>query len=159
MKLFCALMVLVSVNVALDRANADSRAANCGEALQAKCKDIHFSGLPPAVKALMKKQKCNVKSGSNYDYGSAVDLNDDGLDEYIFCCSEAPHGPCGAKIYAKSGGTWRPIEGVKTLLGIDSSCAGISILKEKTNGFHDLCLPNQVPALRKYDNGEYEPIN
>jgi hypothetical protein len=57
-----------------------------------------------------------VNTGSNYDFGSAVDLGSDkDGSAYQFCCSESPHGPCGAVVIGRVGGEWKnltPAEGV-----------------------------------------------
>lgn len=77
------------------------------ESLQKACKKIEYATLPKEIQSLMKKQHCNVGFKSNYNYGSQMDLNDDGEFEYLFCCSEASHGPCGARIYAKIDKKWQ----------------------------------------------------
>jgi hypothetical protein len=49
----------------------------------------------------LKINSYDVKTGSVYDYGYALDLNSDGLEEYALYCEESPHGPCGMKIFGK----------------------------------------------------------
>jgi hypothetical protein len=126
--------------------------------LQKGCKRIEYTDLPEEIHSLMKKQLCDVDTKSNYNYGHAMDLNDDGEFEYAFCCSEAPHGPCGARIFAKINKKWQSIQGKNGFFAFDSECSGISILETKSNGFHDLCFGNLPSPLRKFSNGIYRPI-
>lgn len=128
------------------------------ESLQKACKKIEYATLPKEIQSLMKKQHCNVGFKSNYNYGSQMDLNDDGEFEYLFCCSEASHGPCGARIYAKINKKWQAIEGKGGLFGFDSECSGISILTSKTEEFHDLCFGNLTLPLRRFGNGSYHLV-
>lgn len=71
------------------------------------CRSVSYSELPDGAKALLKKLNCNVRPGGNYDYGSAVDLNGDGIPEYQFCCDEPAHGSCGSVIIGQVGSQWR----------------------------------------------------
>ena len=59
------------------------------------------------LRKVMTKMNCDVKTGSNYDEGYSLDLNSDGKPEYAFCCTEAPHGPCGMIIFGKLSGKWK----------------------------------------------------
>ncbi|HEV2448415.1 MAG TPA: tetratricopeptide repeat protein, partial [Candidatus Sulfopaludibacter sp.] len=52
------------------------------------CKEISYKDLPDGALKLLTKMKCDVTS--NYNYGSAVDLNGDGEPEYQVCCGDAP---------------------------------------------------------------------
>jgi len=46
---------------------------------------------------------------SNYDYGSAIDLNGDGVPEYPVCCHYPPHGPCESVLIGKVGSAWKEL--------------------------------------------------
>jgi hypothetical protein len=50
-----------------------------------------YGDLPQGALDLLAKMKCHV--GSNYDYGSAVDLNGDGEPEYQVCCGDRNDEP------------------------------------------------------------------
>ena len=127
-------------------AAADDPAPTCPAAdkeVQASCREITYSDLPGGARALLQKLKCDVRPGSNYDWGSAVDLNGDGSPEYQFCCHEAAHGPCGAVLLGKVGGQWRDLTGKDGLLGFDGACKLLVVLESGHGGFRDVCLPAQ----------------
>lgn len=113
------------------------------------CKEIRYADLPVEAKALLKKLNCTVGSGDNYDFGSAVDLNDDGVPEYQFCCEPATHGPCGAVLIGKVGSDWKDLTPKEGLLGYGGACTLTVVLASKTKGFHDICLPNQCVSSEK----------
>ena len=121
----------------------------CGrpsEAALSGCKEIKYADLPAGAKALLKKLNCTVQSGENYDYGSAVDLNDDGVPEYQFCCEPASHGPCSAVLIGKVGSEWKDLTPKDGILGYGGACTLMIVLASKTRGFHDICLPNQCAS-------------
>jgi len=153
---------------------ADDTAPTCpapSKAVQASCKEIAYKDLPEGVRALLQMMKCEVGSGSSYDFGSAVDLNGDGLPEYLFCCHEAPHGPCGAMLIGKVGTQWKDLTAKEGLLGFDGACNLFVVLESRHNGFHDVCLPSEcapntdsksnacVPAIWHYENGRYRSVS
>ena len=82
--------------------------------------------------------KCEVRTGSNYDYGSAVDLSGDGIPAYQFCCSESAHGPCGALVVGKVGREWKNLTATEGLFGFDGACGQFIVLESQQNGFHDV---------------------
>lgn len=154
-------------------AAADDEAFKCppaSKAIQATCREVTYKDLPPGAVALLKKLKCEVSSHSNYDYGSAVDLNGDGSKEYQFCCHESAHGPCSAVLIGKIGNEWRDLTAREGMLGYDGACTLFVVLQAQHNGFQDICLPNEcspgtgsgskpcVPSIWRYDNGRYHWI-
>ncbi len=149
---------------------ADDFASRCpmpSKVVQASCKEITYKDLPSGARGLLEKLKCDVRPGSNYDFGSAVDLNDDGSPEYQFCCHESPHGPCGAVLIGKVGTQWKDLTANGGLFGFDVACYGFVILQTRHAGFHDVCLPIQcspgtetdsktcAPTIWQYENGRY----
>lgn len=132
--------------------------------IQAGCRQITYKDLPVGAKALLRKLKCDVRSGSNYDFGSAVDLNGNGSPEYQFCCHEAPHGPCDAVLISKIGLGWKDLTAKDGLLGFEGACNGFIVLESQQRRFHDLCLPLQcsspdkstcAPTIWRYDGNHY----
>lgn len=129
------------------------------------CKEIRSIDLPAGAKALLKKLNCTVRSGDVHDYGSAVDLNDDGVPEYQFCCEPASHGPCSAVLIGKVGSDWKDLTPKDGILGYEGACTLMIVLASKTRGFHDICLPNEcasaiskrcVPTVLNF-HARYEP--
>lgn len=106
------------------------------------CKEIKYADLPAGARALLKNLKCTVGPGENYDYGSAVDLDDGGVPEYEFCCEPASHGPCSAVLIGKVGSNWKDLTPPNGLSGYGGACTLMVILASKTRGFRDICLPN-----------------
>jgi hypothetical protein len=152
---------------------ADDLTSMCpapSKAIQASCKEITFKDLPPDAKALLRKLKCDVRLGSNYDYGSAVDLNGDGSPEFQFCCHESPHGPCGSVLIGKVGAQWKDLTAQQGLLGFEGACNAFIVLESQRASFHDVCLPNEcapateaksqacVPKVWQYDGSRYHSI-
>jgi hypothetical protein len=136
------------------------------KAVQASCREITRKDLPQGAKALLQKLKCDVRAGSNYDYGSAVDLNGDGSPEYQVCCHEAPHGSCPAVLIGKVHGEWMNLTAPGGLSGYDGACTLFVILATERAGYHDVCLPDQcspkeakpgvcLPAIWQYENNRY----
>ena len=125
--------------------------------------------MPAGARALLRSMKCDVRSGSNYDYGSAVDLNGDGSPEYQFCCHEAPHGPCSSVVIGKVGKQWKDLTAKGGLLGFEGACNLFIVLESRRSGFLDICLPNEcapttagktcVPMVWQYDGGRYRPAS
>lgn len=125
---------------------ADGPVAACPKPAKEACREITYSDLPGGARALLKKLKCDVRAGSNYDWGSAVDLNGDGSPEYQFCCHEAGHGPCGAVLIGRVGGQWKDLTAKDGLLGFDGACNLFVVLESRHGGFRDVCLPAQCAA-------------
>jgi len=132
---------------------------NCGErdeAVHKACKTVKYKQLPPDLKKLMTKLKCDVKTGSNYDYGYALDLNADGKMEYAFCCQESSHGPCGMTIFGKYSGKWKVLfDYMYGFSDAKTSCFGFVVLKEKNAGYNDVCIDDGVRSVIKFKNGKY----
>jgi hypothetical protein len=133
-------------------------AATCPAAYapaQQSCRAISYKDLPAEAAALLRSSGCDVMAGDNYDYGVSVALGDDGAPAYQFCCHAAPHGPCSAVILGKDKGEWRIL--AADLLGYDADppCGALVVLEHRSNGLHDLCLPNMAPPIRVFDNGSY----
>ena len=132
----------------------------CGEqntAVHNACKRVKYKELPAEVKKLMKKLKCDVKTGSSYDWGYALDLNADGHKEYAFCCEESPHGPCGMKIFGKLSGTWKELFGYMAGFSDDKTpCFGFVVLNEKHNKYNDICINDgSRDIIIRFDGGKY----
>jgi TPR repeat protein len=139
------------------------------EAILASCAETSFEKLPQGARDLLTKMKCEVHAGSNYDDGSAVDLSGAGTPVYEVCCSEAPHGPCGAVVIGKIGEEWKELSAKEGLLGFSGACNGFVALDSQHNGFHDVCLPyecstpikNNVcegPAIWQFSDGRYHSV-
>jgi len=149
---------------------ADDLASRCSrpsKVVQSSCKAIAYKDLPQGARDLLRKMKCDVRSGSPYDYGSAVDLNGDGSPEYQFCCHEAPHGPCGSVVVGRIGSEWKDLTAREGLLGFEGACNLFVVLESQQRGFHDVCLPVQcspatkanpaacAPTIWRYDGTRY----
>ena len=126
-------------------------------AIQASCRETTYKDLPLGAKTLLRKLKCDVGPGSNYDYGSAVDLNGDGSPEYQFCCHEAPHGPCGARLIGKIGNEWKDLTGSTGLLGYDGAFLLFIVLESQHGGFHDVCLAD-IPTIWQFSASRYRAV-
>lgn len=111
----------------------------------ANCIEASYKDLPPAALELLQRMKCKVSS--NYDYGSAVDLNGDGSPEYQICCSDSPHGPCGAVVIGKVGSVWKDLTAKEGVLGFATACGLFVVLESRHGGFSDVCLPNQCSLI------------
>jgi hypothetical protein len=137
---------------------AVSASENCGErdeSVHKTCKYVQYKTLPTELKKLMTKIGCDVKSGSNYDYGYAVDLDSNGKPEYAFCCNESKHGPCGMKIFGKSAKKWEVL--YDYMPGFDDGntpCFGFSVLKKKSSGYNDVCINDGAETVR-FKKGKY----
>jgi hypothetical protein len=140
------------------------------EAIIASCKTVSYKDLPQGARDLLTKMKCEVRTGSNYDYGSAVDLSGKGTPAYQFCCTESPHGPCGAVVVGKIGVDWKDLTAKVGSLGFDSLCGGIVGLESQHNGFHDVCIPDEcsavasgkgnacTPTIWQFSDGRYRSV-
>jgi hypothetical protein len=140
------------------------------EPILESCRTVRYSELPPEARELLTKMKCEVRTGSNYDYGSAVDLSEDGIPAYQFCCSESPHGPCGAVVIGKVGREWNNLTAADGLLGYDDACGQFIVLESQRKGFHDVCLPNQcsnatpnrgaecLPTIWRFSGSRYQSV-
>lgn len=136
---------------------ANEKCADRDEAVMNGCKYIKYKELPLDLKKVMTKMECNVKTGSNYDYGYAVDLNSDGVSEYAFCCQEAAHGPCMMAIFGKSSGKWQAL--YDGMPGFDddgeTSCYGFTPLKSRHSGYNDVCIDNGAGVII-FKDGKYQ---
>jgi hypothetical protein len=133
-----------------------------------ECREVTYKDLPTGALDLLKKIGCDVSS--NYDYGSAVDLNGDGEPEYQICCKDSPHGPCGAVIVGKVGSTWRDLTAKQSLVAVVEACGGLIVLQSRHQGWSDVCLPNQcsavssptgrpcVPTIWQFDGNQYRSV-
>ena len=167
MRVLLAGLILLFLRPLAGALVADDLASKCpgpSKEAQASCKEITYSDLPKEATTLLTKMKCDVGPGSNYDYGSAVDLNGDGSPEYQFCCHEAPHGPCGSVLISKVGTEWKDLTAKEGMLGFEGACNLFVVLESQRAGFHDICLPDQcspttpktcVPTIWQYDSGRY----
>lgn len=138
------------------------------ETILRSCKETSYEELPQGAVDLLRKMKCDV--GSNYDYGSAVDLSGDGTPVYQICCSEPPHGSCSAVVIGKIGEDWKDLTPKEGLLGFDGACNGFIVLDSQHNGFHDVCIPDQCstvtpvkdtecpPTIWQFSNGRYRSV-
>ena len=138
------------------------------EAILSSCQQIAYEDLPQRARDLLAKTKCEVRSGSNYDYGSVVDLDGNKSPAYEFCCSESPHGPCGAVLIGKIGNEWRELSPKEGLRGFYGACNGLIVLESQHNGFHDICLADEcstpgtnqcvTPAIWQFSSGRYHSV-
>jgi hypothetical protein len=126
--------------------------ADCGKkdpAAHATIKAVTYQELPKEVKRLMKDKKCDVKTGSNYDYGVSLDLNEDQNREFAFCCTESGHGPCGMSVFGQVNGQWKQL--LPFLIGFDAE-DGFTVLSERDEGYHRICQEGQV---YQFQGGQY----
>jgi hypothetical protein len=144
------------------------------EEILAGCSEISYKDLPQKARNLLQKMKCEVaknvqNGGSNYDDGSAVDLSGTGTPAYEVCCSEAPHGPCGAVVIGKISEEWTDLTAKQGLMGFSGACNGFIVLDSQHNGFHDVCLPEECstpiknnlcggPAIWQFSDGRYHSV-
>jgi hypothetical protein len=132
------------------------------------CTEISYKDLPQGALDLLAQLKCDVSS--NYDYGSAVDLNGDGEPEYQVCCKEASHGPCSAVVIGKIGSAWKELTAQGGVFGFAYACGLFVVLDAHHNGFSDVCLPNECsmvsspkgkacpPTIWQFVNGRYRSV-
>ncbi len=157
--LFLSLLLLVAL---LAHLAVSAMSESCGEwddAVHSTCKPVKYRDLPPELQNFMAKMKCEVKTGSNYDYGYMVDLNLDGKPEYAFCCHESPHGPCAMTIFGASAGRWKVL--YEYLLGFsddETPCLGFVVLREKHYGYGDVCMPVRTKGVISFKNGKYHDV-
>lgn len=131
---------------------SDELASRCPAAakeVQATCREITWKDLPTGARALLRKLKCDTGPSSSYDYGSAVDLNGDGVPEYQYCCHEAPHGPCDAVLLGRIKGEWKNLTDKDGVSGFEGPCGQFVVLTTQHNGFHDICLPYECAPSSK----------
>jgi hypothetical protein len=133
------------------------------------CRTISRKDLPQGAGRLLTQMECAV--GSNYDYGSAVDLNGDGEPEYQVCCEDAGHGPCPAVVIGKVGGVWKDLTAKEGVAGYTGACGLFVVLESRHGGFGDVCLPNQcspastaagakcVPSIWNFIGGRYRSVD
>jgi len=151
---FACMLSLISI-VSVSAINENCGAKN--KRVHQTCANVKYKDLPSEVKYLMKKLNCDVKTGSVYDYGHALDLNGDGNKEYAFCCEESPHGPCGMKIFGKVSGKWKEIfEYMYGFGGDDTPCFGFVVLNDKNEGYYDICVDDEVRGVLKFKGGRYK---
>jgi hypothetical protein len=132
----------------------------------ASCRSIGLQDLPQGATALLTKMKCDP--GPNYNYGSAVELNNDGTPEYQLCCHDSPHGPGSSVVIGKIGSEWKDLTAKEGLFGFDDACGQFFVLESQHRGFHDVCLPYQcstlakgkscVPTIWQFDRGRYHSV-
>jgi len=148
------LLALAFVPIAVSAMNE-----NCGERdeiANSTCKSVHYKELPSDLQRLMGEMKCDVKTGSVYDYGYAVDLNSDGNPEYAFCCKEALHGPCEMVLFGKYLGEWKALyEDITGFCDEKLSCLGFVVMKEKHSGYNNVCIAWPVQRVISFKNGKY----
>lgn len=127
------------------------------ESILASCKEISYRDLPLAARELLSKMKCTVRTGSNYDEGSELNLDGKGGEAFQFCCTESPHGPCGAVVVAKVGADWKDITAKEGLLGFEGACNLFIPLESESGGYHDICLPDECSAGSSGENNSCRP--
>lgn len=114
------------------------------------CEQVTYQTLPDEIKQLMKESECDVERGTNYDHGFTIELNDDESPEYIYCCYELLHGPCGAMIYSKINNRW---EVIFSTSGFLADCEKVLIVLDFQNeGFHNRCIDENIA---RYINEKY----
>jgi hypothetical protein len=128
--------------------------------LQDACKAISYDELPQGAKKLLEQHGCTEKSGSYYDYGSEIDLNDDGLPEYQFCCTDKGKVLCHEAVFmSQTGNVWKIIEsGIGGYRGANG-CLNLSILEQIHHGYHDICHQYGINGyIKQFKDGEYKNI-
>jgi hypothetical protein len=128
------------------------------------CKGISYDDLPGPARDLLESMKCDLSYP--YNYGSTLDLNDDGTPEYQICCSHATHGPCSAVVIGQVGSEWKDLSAGPNM-GFTLPCAQFVVLANKIEGFHDICLPaicsplspkTCVPTIWRFKKDRYRII-
>jgi hypothetical protein len=134
----------------------------------ASCRAISYKDLPDGALDLLAKMKCDVSS--NYDYGSAVDLNGDGEPEYQVCCKDAPHGPCGAVVIGKIGSAWKDLTAREGVVGFGYACGLFVVLDSRHDSFSDVCVASMcftvssptgkpcAPTIWHFVDGRYRSV-
>jgi uncharacterized protein len=145
------------------------------EAILASCAETSYEKLPQGVVNLLREMKCEVaknvlNGGSNYDEGNVVNLSGAETPAYEVCCSESPHGPCGAVVIGRIGQEWKNLTAKEGLMGFSGACNGFVVLDSQHNGFHDVCLPDQCSTatptkgdrcsatIWQFGNGRYRSV-
>jgi Bacterial Ig-like domain (group 2) len=146
-----------------------SRCPAPSKEIQATCRGITYEDLPDGARALLHQLRCDTGPSSNYNYGTAVDLNGDGIPEYQLCCNEAPHGPCGAVLIVRIGGKWTDLTPKNGMLGFEGPCNQFVVLATQHGGFHDVCLRVECapsskagtcnPTIWQFDGTRYQVVD
>jgi hypothetical protein len=146
-----------------------SRCPAPSKEIQATCRGITYEDLPDGARALLHQLGCDTGPSSNYNYGTAVDLNGDGIPEYQFCCKEAPHGPCGAVLIGRIGGKWKDVTPENGMSGFEGPCNQFVVLATQHGGFRDICLPVECapsskagtcnPTIWHFDGTRYQVVD
>lgn len=133
------------------------------EAILSACSEIGYEDLPRGVVSLLSKMKCDSNEAL-----SAVDLSGNGPPVYQVCCSEAPHGPCGAVLIGKIGEEWKELSPKEGLPGFNGACESLIVLESRHNSFHDICLADECsapvtnnkcrPVIWQFDSGRYHSV-
>lgn len=135
-------------------ATAANKCATADDAVLKACKSVTFKTLPADLRKHMAKTKCDVKSGSSYDEGYALDLNGDGKTDYAFCCYSAQHGPCGMVVFSKPADKWLTISDDLRFPNDSTACNGFVPLKTKSANYSDICI-DEGSMLLKFKDGKY----
>ncbi len=117
------------------------------------CQQIKPEDLPEGVGNLL--QDAPPESGG-WEY--STDLNGDGTPEYLACTRYFPHGPCGAVLIGQVRSKWRVLMD-RAVQGYAAGCDNFFIIMEsRTNGYHDICFPQEEKPIWKFNNGKYQPM-
>lgn len=140
------------------------------EIILSNCRTVTYNDLPLGARNLLTRMRCEVRTGSNYDFGSAVDLGNEANRSYQFCCSESPHGACGAVVIGTVGGVWTNLTPAQGVPGYNEACGDFIVLDSQHGGFHDVCLPNVcstatpnsgsqcLPTVLQFSEGRYRSV-
>ena len=124
---------------------------------------VKYTELPGTIKMLMDSVGCGRidtvpdktnEFKTNMDYGYSINLNDDKIPEYVFCCKQGSHGPCNANIFSLVNGSWKLIMYGFDGFSNEDPTVNIKVLKTVHEGFHDLYQNDRIVVFK---NGGYQP--
>lgn len=123
---------------------------------------VKYAELPEKIKMLMDSVGCGKIDAvpdqmndykTNMDYGYSIDLNNDKVPEYVFCCTQPAHGPCNANIFSQVSGYWKLIMQGFDGYSNEDPTINIQVLKTVHEGFHDLYQNDRILIFK---NGSYQ---
>jgi hypothetical protein len=139
----------------------DSTCPPLDSAVYKTCLFVKYDGLPGKIKMLMDSLGCGRIDAApdqtndlktNTDFGYSIDLNDDKIPEYVFCCNQETHGRCNANIFTQENGSWKLVMSGISGVSAEDPTVNIKVLRTVHEGFHDLYQKEQLLIFK---NGFY----
>ena len=134
---------------------SESQPSDQAEAGQAESMEVNFSAQPSAARDFVLQHLGYAKQVRNMDKDSSMwvataDVNEDGKLDYFISMHGLPYCGTGARGCAI---TVHVSQGSKYVVALEVTAFGVSILKSKTNGVHDL----STPGLWAWRTKDYVP--